>query len=177
MRVLLTAVTILVLGTATVRADDKKDDPKPADLPVTAKLVAKTTSYSLDLGGKSGDEFRKLLKDAEKAGKVPASPKVDLVLQLKNTSDKDVKIWTSGDPVQLNLDLQGKGAVSVTARQAFTQEFRSPTAITIPAGKTHEIPIASLTYGFRGLAMQAYWTEPGDYMLSASLKTAISPAP
>ena len=30
---------------------------------------------------------------------------------------------------------------------------------------------------FRGVATQAYWTEPGEYTLGASYATALSPAP
>jgi hypothetical protein len=177
MRTYLTGLALLVVASPLTRADDKKDEPKPADLPVKATLVAKTTTYKLDLGGKSGEEFRKLLKEGEKTGQLPAAPKVELVLQLKNTSDKDVKIWITGDPVMVNLDLAGKGAVSVAGKRAFTTDFRLPMATTLAAGKTHEIPITSLSYGFRGMAQQAYWTEPGEYTLTASFQTGISPAP
>jgi hypothetical protein len=177
MRTYLTALALVIAASPLARADDKKDEPKPADLPVKATLVAKKATYTLDLGGKNGEEFRKLLKEGEKTGQVPAAPKVELVLELKNTGDKDVQLWISGDPVTVNLDLAGKGAVSVAARQAFTREFRVPKPIALAAGKTHEIPIASLTYGFRGVAQQAYWTEPGEYTLTASFQTAISPAP
>jgi hypothetical protein len=177
MRVYLTAMAVLGLAVSLARAEDKKEEPKQPDLPVKATLKAKKDSYTLDLGGKSADEFKKMLKDAEKTGKVPDAPKVDLVLELKNTSDKDVDIWISGDPVVLNLDLKGKGAESVMARRFFTQEFRVPKAMTLAAGKTHEIVIGSLTYGHRGVAMQAYWTEAGDYTLAASFKTGIKPAP
>ena len=43
--------------------------------------------------------------------------------------------------------------------------------MTIAAGKTVEMPIKSLKYGFRNAEKMAYWTEPGEYTLSASLKT------
>src|SRR5262249_13142191 len=58
MRTYLTALALVIAASQLVRADDKKDEPKPADLPVKATLVAKTTTYKLDLGGKSGEEFR-----------------------------------------------------------------------------------------------------------------------
>jgi hypothetical protein len=177
MRTYLTALALVIAAATPARADDKKDEPKSADLPVKATLVAKTATYKLDLGGKSAEEFRKLLKEGEKTGQLPAAPKVELVLQLKNTSDKDVQIWVTGDPVMVNLDLAGKGAVSVMGRRAFTTDFRLPTAMNLEAGKTHEIPITSLNYGFRGGSQQAYWTEPGEYTLTASFQTGISPAP
>src|SRR5262249_37815639 len=121
---------------------------------------------------------RKMLKDAEAAGgKLPDSPKVDLVLELKNTGDKDITVWVGGDATRLNLDLQGKGAISVTARRAFTSDFRMPKPGKLEAGKTTEIPIAGLSYGFRGAEKQAWWTEPGEYTLTATYSTALSPAP
>jgi len=49
--------------------------------------------------------------------------------------------------------------------------------IEIAAGKSHKIKITALQFGFRGVAKRAYWTEPGDYKLSASFVTAINPAP
>src|SRR5256885_1473559 len=67
MRAYLTALAFLVAAAPLVRADEKKDEPK-ANLTVTATLVAKTTTYKLDLGGQTADDFKKALKDAEKSG-------------------------------------------------------------------------------------------------------------
>jgi hypothetical protein len=153
------------------------DEPKQADLPLKAKLVAKKDTYKLDLDGKSGEEFRKILKDAEKAGKVPAPPMVDMVLEITNTSDQEVKFWVEGDPNELQLDVKGPNVVSLTPQKAFTADFRAAKVITLAAGKTHSIPITSLQYGFRGTSKYSYWTEPGEYTVTASYKTAISPAP
>src|SRR5438105_389804 len=90
--------------------------------PVTATLVAKESTYRLDLGGMTADAYTKSIEDAVKAGKTPpAPPAVDLALELKNTSDKEVKVWISGDAVQLNLDLKGPGALSVKPSVFFTQ--------------------------------------------------------
>src|SRR5262249_7635516 len=144
---------------------------------VTAKLVAKTTTYKLDLGGMTADEYKKAIKDGEKSGKTPASPKVEMSLELTNTSDKEVKIWIGGDPTQVSLDLKGPGAVSVMPPRFFRREFRAPKAVTLGPGKSETIPINSLSYGFRGASADAYWTEPGEYTLTASYVTAISPAP
>jgi hypothetical protein len=170
-------VTVLVLAPVLAARGDEKKEPQPANLPVTAKLVAKKTTYQLDLGGKTGDEFRKMLKDAEKSGRTPPAPAVDLVLELTNTSDKDVMVWIGGDPTQIILNLKGPSAVSVSPLRPFTTEFRAPRPVTLGPGKTTSLPIASLSYGFRGQASQAYWTEPGEYTLTASFTTGISPAP
>jgi hypothetical protein len=103
MRPLLTAATLFVLALPLAGglacADDKPaDEVKPADLPLKAKLVVKMDTYKLDLGGKSADEFRAALKDAEKAGKAPEAPMVDLALEITNTGKDDVKFWVEGDP-------------------------------------------------------------------------------
>jgi hypothetical protein len=172
---------LLIVLPASVRADEKKADEKKADekekLPVTAKLVAKKATYTLDLGDKSADEFKKAIEEGKKTGKVPPAPAVELVLEITNTSEKDVEIWFKGDAVTVDLDLKGPGALSAGAAGAFTTDIRLPEAMTLAAGKTHSIPFASLQYGFRGTGMRAYWTEAGDYTLAATFKTGIKPAP
>jgi hypothetical protein len=102
---------------------------------------------------------------------------VDLVIEIKNTTDKDVQFWVSGDPVHVNLQLKGPGAVTVKPPIAFTREFRLPRPMTLKAGKSHSIPVAQLRYGHRGASEYAYWTEPGEYTLTATFNTGISPAP
>ncbi len=177
MRRLLLAVLATSVLSLAAKADDKKDQPDPKNLPVTAKLVAKQGAYALDLGGKSAEDFRKAVEEGAKAGKVPAPVAVDLVLELKNTSDKDVQVWISGDPTLLNLELKGQGAVSVTVRRAFTREFRLPKPVKIEAGKTFEMPIKQLSFGMRNMEKQAFWTEAGEHTLAATFRTAVSPAP
>jgi hypothetical protein len=168
----LLAPALLVLAAA-----GRADDAKPKEVPVEARLVAKKATYTLDLGGKTAKEFQKLIADAEDTGRYPPPPAVELVLELRNTSAKDVQIWVSGDPTQVLLDLKGPGAVNVAAKMAFTLEFRVPKAMTLAPGKSHTIAIPKLQYGFRGLANLSYWTAPGEYTLTASFQTAIAPAP
>lgn len=156
----------------------RADNPKKADEgPVAAKLVAKTATYTLDLGDMKPDEFKKMLKDAEKGGKWPKPPAVDLSLELTNTADKDVTVWVGGDATRLDLDLKGSGAMSIAPNVPMTREFRGPKPVTIEAGKSTSIEIKSLSYGMRNGSKFAYWTEAGDYTLGASFTTAVSPAP
>jgi hypothetical protein len=163
----------LLLLPALVRADET-----PKDLPVTLTLVAKKTTYPLDLGGKTADDFKKALKAGEADLKsLPPLPQVDLVLELKNTSKKDVQVWISGSPVLTGFELKGPGAVTVTPRQAFPRLYIEPKAVGLAPGKTYEIKVPALSYGNFGRQHRAYWTEPGDYTLGATLATAISPAP
>lgn len=168
------AVAGLLLA-GTVRGQARSDPP---GVPVEAKLVAKTTTYTLDLAGKTAAEYRQAIKDAAKTGRYPAAPNVDLALVLRNTSDKVVQVWTSGDPVRLMLDLKGPGAVNEALRGiAFTTIYMLPKATTLAPGKSVEIPIKALSYGRREAANRSYWLESGDYTLTATYTTAVSPAP
>ena len=167
----------LVLTATLAIAADKPKAPEPGKaVPDTTPLeltIEGTAKYTLDLGGKTADEFAK----AVKGDRVPPAPKVDLKLVVKNTSKDEIQLWTSGDPVTVSLTLKGKGAVSAKPNLAFTTDYRLPTAVKVGAGKTVELPIQSLTGGFRGASEFSYWTQPGEYDLVATLTTAVSPAP
>jgi hypothetical protein len=151
--------------------------PKEGEGPLTARLVVKRATCTLDRGGLSADKYAEAIEEGARTGKLPPVPEVDLVLELTNTGDREVQMWDTGDPVVLTLSLKGPGAVSVEPLRPFTNEFRVPTALTLAPGKTHAVAIKSLQYGFRGLAQQAYWTKPGEYTLGAVLQTGISPPP
>lgn len=179
-RILTVVLAATAAGAAT--ADDKpKDDGKPKADPEGTPLELTVTGkakYAVDAGGRTGAEYRKAVEDAVKAGgKVPAAPAVELTVEVKNTSDKPLKVWAKGDPVVLTLELKGKGAVNVEPRLGFTAEFRSPEAVEIAPGKSHSFPVKALVSGHRGASKFSYWTEPGDYELVATLKTGVSPAP
>lgn len=169
--------------TGQARSEDKKAEKPKADpegTPLELTITGKTTKYTLDTGGLSVADYKKMIEAATKpkgGGRLPMTPAIDLTLEIKNTSDKPVKVWVKGDAVVLDLELKGKGAVSAAPLLAFTTDFRLPEAVEIAAGKTHTIPLKSLTSGFRGASKFAYWTEPGDYELVATLKTGVSPAP
>jgi hypothetical protein len=55
---------------------------------------------------------------------------------------------------------------------AFTADFRLPKAVTIEAGKTHEIPVKTFADGNRGLSRLVFWTGPGEYKLTAKYRLA-----
>jgi hypothetical protein len=98
----------------------------------------------------------------------PKPPAVDLVLQITNTSDKEVTIYVGGDPNVYTFDLSGgTGGVTMNSGLAFTADFRLPKAVTLAAGKSHEIPVKQLSDGSRGASRYVFWTGPGEYKLSA----------
>jgi hypothetical protein len=181
------AATAVVTCNAPVpKAEDKaKADPPTA--PLEAKLVAKKDTYTLDLGGKTPEQYR------DEVQKKPPIVKVELVLELKNTGDKEITIWIAddygkeerqqgGDYVTLQLDLKGPGAVSALVKQQSTKPLTPPPRThKIAPGKIYSLPITTLNYGTHGVATyqgyRACWTEAGKYTLTATFKTAVSPPP
>jgi len=173
----LVVVLVPAVAAGAGKPEEKaKSDPPGA--PVTAKLVAKTDRYPLDLGGKSAAEFRKQLQDAEATGAYPMPPKVDLVLELTNTSDKEVQIRFGGTQNVITLDLKGPGAETVAKKRIVTPKFLiAPKTESLAPGKSVSVPIASLGFGLRNMTHAAYWTAPGEYTLRASYQIATTPAP
>lgn len=151
-----------------------KQDPSKTNLPVDAKLIAKKTTFKMDI---DGAELKKLLEAAKESGKSPPPPVVEMTLELRNRTQKDVQIWIGGDPVQMNFELKGPGVVTHKPMLFFTADFRGPKPMTLEPGKSYSIPIKALVGGFRGASEYVYWTEAGEYTLTAHFKTGVSPAP
>ncbi|HKB40349.1 MAG TPA: sigma-70 family RNA polymerase sigma factor [Gemmataceae bacterium] len=150
---------------------------EPAGVPLAVRLIAKQTSYTLDLGGKTAAQYRRLLEDIEVPTVLPAPPAVDLVFELENTGDQPIEVWVDGDPPELKLKLEGPGAFSIPSNQGFRTVLLTPKSLKLEPGKKYQRPVRKLAYGFRGLSHHAYWLEPGEYTLTASFETAVSPAP
>jgi hypothetical protein len=178
MRFGLCIVSVVATAAAwTVAADPPADKPsaEPKGTPVELSITGKT-AYPLDLGGKTPEQFKKMIEDAgNDAAKLPKRPALELKLVIKNTGDKPVTVWTKGDPVVIGLKLKGDGAVTAKPQGIFTQEFRAPEGVEIAPGKTAEIPLKELAGGFRTRSEFAYWTKPGEYELTATLKTGVTP--
>lgn len=170
-RSILLATVVAVLGGAVM--SEAADKPKAAEAAPLSVTIEGTAKYTLDPALGSEDD----LKKGFAADKFPNPPKVDLKLVVKNTSDKPVQVWTSGDPVTVDLTLKGDGATSVKPRLMMTADYRSPRSTEVAAGKTVEIPLTQLSGGKRGMGEYWYWAKAGEYELTATLNTAVSPAP
>jgi hypothetical protein len=168
---------------ATVR---QADEPKksvgkpptgktlPAGLPVELTIKANKDTYTLDLGGRTPAEFRKLLETADPA---PPPPTVDLEVHLRNTGDKQITVLVGGDQTFLLMDLKGPGALTASSKRAFDSDLQPSKRISLAPGKSTTIPIEWLAYGHRMAAEYWYWLEPGDYTFTIEYRTAVSPAP
>jgi hypothetical protein len=161
MRLHLTALAALAFAAAltlNAAAQDK-------DAPVTLKLVAKETKIPWNVGGLSPADLKKQLED-EKAS--PPAPAVDLVLQITNPGKEDVTIYMGGTANVYTFELKGPGAVARANRGPMPGFILASKATTLKPGETVEVPVKKLSDGRRGLARNVYWTEPGEYTLSAT---------
>jgi hypothetical protein len=126
--------------------------------------------------GLTPEQYRDQLQAAETTGRLPSPPAVDLVLELRNTAATDLKVWVAGPLTRLRLDLKGPGAVNVPAPEGAEGEVE-PRAVVLKPGATYPVRIRRLADRRGGSARFWYWTEPGEYTLTARFTTAVAPAP
>jgi len=141
---------------------------------LTATIVVNKDSYVL-AKDQAGKDFRDKIDAAKNArggmggGRLPQPPAVDLTFRISNTTDAPVTISVGGDDSQMNLVLEGVGAISADNNVAMTMEFRIGTPVTLAPGATKDIKISSLAFGMRDISRYAYWTEAGEYTITATL--------
>ncbi|QDU22007.1 hypothetical protein [Urbifossiella limnaea] len=179
----LAAAAVLTTGAS---ADEAKAPPKsvPPGVPLVLTVSGKV-KYTFDPAPLTADAYKKAIDNAAKpgkkglgfGGKLPNPPVVDLTVELKNTSDKALTVWTKGDPVVLTLNLAGAGSANLDPPIAMTQEFRIPQETKLEPGKSYSWPVKQLKSGMRGATHYSYWTGPGEYELTASLRTGVQPVP
>jgi hypothetical protein len=172
-------LVLAVAGTGWTQDQAKpegKGRTEPPGVRLEAKLIASKDTHVLDLGGKTPEQFRQLLK-----GPLPPAPTVELELEFRNSGDKDLKFLVGGTnpDVPLLLKLEGPGAVNlVLPALASAMVSQPPQQVTLAPGKTHKLTIKTLMTNRVGREGSAsYWTEPGDYTLIATYHTAVSPVP
>jgi len=171
---------VLFFATNLARADEPKEQSKKDAGPLELKIVAKKDKHVFNAGGKTPKEYRALLeqirdeiKKGKFEGKVPTPPAVDLVVQIRNTGKQDWVVFVGGDANKVTLTLKGPGVIDLNPPLAFTLEFRLPKEVRLAPGKHFEIPLKQLSDGHRGVSRNLYWTEPGEYTLSAAYQLAM----
>ena len=145
---------------------------KASALEVT--VVSRKDAYPLALGGKTPEEFARLFESGKG---LPASPEVDLVLTVRNTSGKRLTI---DPPENFHMHLVGDGALNhpelpyqtgISMEDVLRLEQRR---ITLGPGESHSVQIRSLDCGH---SQQSYWLLPGEYTLHVSYHTSATPTP
>jgi hypothetical protein len=173
----LTAFAWLFAFAAAASAEEPKD--KPAG-PITLSVVSKKDKYIFEGAGKTPKEYKeelektaKLLAEGAEKVRPPKPLAVDLALVLTNTSKEAVTVFVGGDTNVYTFEVTGgAGAVAMNNPVAFTADFRLPKAVTIQAGKTHEIPVKVLADGSRGFSRLVFFGGPGEYKLAAKYRLA-----
>jgi hypothetical protein len=108
-----------------------------------------------------------------KAGDHRPPPEVDLALELRNTTDSEMRVEVAGPRTELRLELQGPG-VKVTQADEEPNQATKAEIVTLKPGQSHTLRITRLEDGRPGARRQLYWTEPGDYTLTARIATVAS---
>ena len=173
-RIVPAALALLALAAPARTADPKEPARKDAG-PLELRLTAKKDTVSIDLGGKTPKEYYKALADlAEQINKggfgarPPRAPEVDLTLSVVNRSKEEMTIHVGGDPNVYVFEVKGPGVVTMRNPIAFTADFRLPRAVTLAPGKSFDIPVRQLMDGMRGASRLLFFTEPGEYTLTAA---------
>lgn len=137
------------------------------EAPVAARLVVGKDTYILPKEWQ-GEDFRKRIRKEKDCHKLPASPQVDLVLELQNTGDDPVMIWPRGSIDEPELNLTGPGIVSPESLEEFSggRSATTPQPVIRP-GEKYRIPIESLNPG-KFSPDTVYWTEAGEYTITAT---------
>lgn len=173
-------MVVFAVNVLPASSQDKKkgNELNPKDVPLQLALKSAKKDFALDLGGKTAQQFLADLEAAlKKGGRIPEPPTIELEIEVKNTGKEQIDFWSAGDPVSIELELKGPGAKTVQAPLAFTTEFRMPKFMSLEPGKSHSFKLTKLVSGFRGASTWHYWTEPGEYTLTARLRTAVRPVP
>jgi hypothetical protein len=162
--------TMLLLGGLLVlnalQTDKDKDAPK--EEPVSAKLVAKKSTYKLDLKGSTLAEYKKAVEN----GTAPVVP-VELFLVITNNTRNDIRVRTKGKTLKMTLSIKGDGIIEGTPPKVPAMDVKARALVLRPGGRV-AIPIDSLrdTHGTSTTRIHA-WTEPGEYTVTASFYTVV----
>jgi RNA polymerase sigma factor (sigma-70 family) len=156
-----------------VVAREEKEQGKtdPPGVPLELKVVAKKDTYTLD-----SEQYRKRVE----SGQWVPPPAVDLSLQFTNTGKEEISFLVGGFAPDMPhaFKLAGPGAVNVTVPSGDVMlHGQEPTTVTLKPGASHAFPIKRLdSPAINRVGNACYWTKPGDYTLTVSYWTRVSPA-
>jgi hypothetical protein len=173
MRKLAILPSVLLL-TPIVWAVDDTDPEPPQPGPVSLRVVAKKTTYKLDMAGLSPEEYRKAI-----ANHTVKAPPVDLELVVTNNTKSEIRVKTRGSKVNQwlvwhSLKLTGPGVVDGGPYWTDKRDHPSEAYVSVkPRGKA-VIPLPTLTSHMASVQVRDhFWTKPGKYTLTASFHTTI----
>jgi len=138
---------------------------------VPALVMEKSAAVAVvPLAARSGDALREDLRKAQRDGKLPLPPEIELELVLVNSGQHAVEVRLGDERAELSLDVQGNGVVRSAAPKAEMPAVLRPHTLLLQAGKQHVFQIDRLVAGTPGKVEYIYLTEPGEYKLTARLR-------
>lgn len=136
-------------------------------MPLEATVVSRNETYTLALGGKTAHDFARQIEVGQP---LPASPKVDLVISLRNVSDRKLELDPKG---LITCYLVGEGALNhPELAYSVGVQLEELKKIALAPGESYSIPIRSLDQGH---SQQSYWLLPGEYTLHLNYFTSVTP--
>jgi hypothetical protein len=171
----LTGLALGLIGHAAAGEPEKSDPSLPRGLEV--RLVAKQTTYTNIQDPKA---LPKEGKDQLKQSDYPPAPSVDLTLEIRNVSERELHLMVGGREHTLHLELNGPGAFVPKNMSFIDTADRAPgSVVRVAPGKSYTVPIQRLYNGQRATDkgyrefVPVFWTAPGEYTLTASFHTQI----
>src|SRR5262245_36186887 len=137
-RVLLPLAAMLLLTAGPVATGgDKKEPPQQQPAwPVSVRLIAKKTTYTLDRQGMTAEQYR----EANKQGKL-RPPAVELPLGITRTRNERIATTVAGAGPRLTLELRGQGGIE---KRTIARRRQATVCIILKPGQTHSVPITHL---------------------------------
>jgi hypothetical protein len=139
----------------------------PPGVSLEAELVTRTAAYLLNLDGDTPADFSNRIHFGEER---PDPARVDLILKLRNTGKKSLKLRPVGD--QPTLYLIGPGAINYPEGLRPTAFALEKRLRTLAPGETSSFRIVELQDG-----VTSFWLLPGEYRIAGYYTVAVSPAP
>jgi anti-sigma factor RsiW len=137
---------------------------------------AEALQYPLDLGGKTAAEFRRAVRAEADADRLPPPPVVDLALDVRNAGREVLPLRFGDERTELKLELRSPGVLDVPAAGA-PPPIEGPALVRLAPGEIWRVPVRRLAYGTRGAVRYLYWTAPGDYKLTITLRVPVEADP
>jgi putative zinc finger protein len=141
-------------------------DIAPGAEPKHLTVAPVVRTFALERGSQSHEAYRQALQAAALKGQLPQSPRIDLVLEVRNRGDRPVYLDVGGPGTELSLELRGPGTLRLPLAAKSELPFLTQRQVRLAPGASYRLPIPRLIGGSRGSLYALYWTTPGRYMLS-----------
>jgi hypothetical protein len=95
---------------------------------------------------------------------------VGLTLKLRNTGAVPITVRPRGNQTAVQLDLQGPDVKRLLSTDRAARLALAPASLKLQPGQSEPLTLERLTAGRNGAVESLTWTQPGDYVLSGTLR-------